>query len=41
MKLKIELSTNARPSFWEALIAALAAFVLYHLPNLINLVRTQ
>lgn len=41
MKLKIEFSTNARPSFWEALIAAAVALVIYHLADIIEFVRGQ
>jgi hypothetical protein len=34
MKLRIEMTTNARASYWEALLGAGALYVIYHLFNL-------
>jgi hypothetical protein len=31
MRLKIEMSTNARAGFWESLLGAVALYVIYHL----------
>lgn len=41
MKLKIELSTDARPSYVEAFVLAIVLFFLYHLSDLIELARVQ
>lgn len=41
MKLKIELSTDARPSFVEAFVAAIVLFFLYHLSDIFELARVQ